>query len=377
MKILWLAHEGNISGANICLLEYLEILGKHKIKSHLIVPFSQNMELKKAAEKKSIEVSLIKFYPWTSPSVNSRHSFINRVKRWYRNQLAVKEITKLIGKVEPDFVATNTITASVAALAAKKTNKKHIWFVHEFGEEDHGFSISGGFIKAAAIMNALSDKIVFNSVSVQDKYEDAVQEINKKNIVRYAIIMPLIKPIEKVPSENIFRLIMLGQVAVSKNHTEAIKALKICKEKGLHFELSIAGNAENCTFLTLLVTLIYACGLNNHVKFLGPLSEPYALLSQQHTLLMCSRKEAFGRVTAEALKLGIPVIAADSGGSLEIVEDTCDGYFYKGGNEKDLADKIMLLHNNYSQFDKNEISKRAVKKFNEENTYRQLMDVFC
>jgi glycosyltransferase involved in cell wall biosynthesis len=56
---------------------------------------------------------------------------------------------------------------------------------------------------------------------------------------------------------------------------------------------------------------------------------------------MCSRCEAFGRVTVEAMKLGLPVIAANTGGSLELVQHGINGFLYEWGNPLDLAKQIL------------------------------------
>ncbi|WP_018610987.1 glycosyltransferase family 4 protein [Segetibacter koreensis] len=374
MKILWLAHEGNMSGANICLLEYLEILKEQGMESHLIVPFSNKMELARAASKKNIVTSHIKFYPWTSPSVNFKHPFKLRAKQWVRNRLAIKEIMKLVEQTNPDFIVTNTIASPVAAIAAQKSNKKHVWFVHEFGEEDHGFTIGGGFLKGAIRMNKLSYKIVFNSLAVENKYKELVPD-KKKSIVTNAVVLPQIA-VMKNSVESEIKLIMLGQIAASKNHIEAIKALRICKANGLCFELSIVGKEQSLQFLESLHAAVESFDLQEQVKFLGPIKEPAEVLQQHDALLMCSRMEAFGRVTVEALKLGLPVVGANTGGTIEIVENGCNGYLYESGNEKDLADKIMLLKHNYDAFDKEEISMRTREKYNEENTRKQLLEVF-
>jgi glycosyltransferase involved in cell wall biosynthesis len=78
----------------------------------------------------------------------------------------------------------------------------------------------------------------------------------------------------------------------------------------------------------------------------------------------------------EAMKCGLPVIAANSGGSLELVEDGFNGYLYQSGNAEDLAAKILCLNNNYSSFDSKAISEKAYERFNVTNTTTQLMQVF-
>ncbi|MBI1781724.1 MAG: glycosyltransferase [Sphingobacteriales bacterium] len=372
MKILWLAHEGFISGANNCLFEYIEILEQKGINNIVIVPMPGAME--NLFQSKDISVYQVKFYPWSSTIIPKNFPYIFYLRRWVRNWYAVAQIKKIIKEINPDYVATNTIVTPVAAKAAASCRKKHIWFVHEFGEEDHGYSIAGNFKRGARLINKLSSKIVFNSLAVQNKFTSYVDK--RKAIVVYNIA--------KVPETvnhypdlmEKLRLIMLGRMAPSKNQLEAIRALAICHKKGLNFELNITGEDADEEYLRVINTTIAELGLTEKIRLTGPMLNPGYFLGEHHALLMCSRMEAFGRVTVEALKMGVPVIAANTGGSLEIIRDGADGYFYQSGNAQDLADKILLLYNNYWQFNKETIAVSARQRFNESKTAAQLMQIF-
>ena len=373
MKIVWLAHEGNLSGANLCLLEYLQILRSNGIENYLIIPFGGEGLEQKALEL-GIPVKRIKYYSWTWQPNSPKLRWFIAFRRWLRNTMAIAEISTFIRKVLPDFVATNTITFAVGALAAKRAGKKHIWFVHEFGEEDHGFSIADGFISGAKLMNQLSHKLVFNSLALRNKYQKFV-DVQKAFIVNNAVKIPEIFA-ENFEKGNELKLILLGQVAPSKNHLEALNALAICRKAGLKFSLTIVGKAQDDNYFALLTNFIKSENLEEMIHFTGQVSNPVALLRQHHALLMCSLNEAFGRVTVEALKCGMPVIGANTGGTLEIMEDGINGYLYQAGDADDLAAKISVLASNYQFFDRRLIAKEARNKYNETNTAYQLLNVF-
>ncbi|CAN5385412.1 glycosyltransferase [soil metagenome] len=373
MKIIWLAHESNMSGANMCLLEYLSVLKDRGIQNYLVIPFGTG-NLHEKATQLNIPVKRIKFYSWAHPVQRPKEKYIGRIRKKIRNYFAVKQMSSLIKDWQPDYVATNTITMVVGALAANKNNTKHIWFVHEFGEEDHGFSIAANFKKGAMLMNLLSNKIVFNSVAVKDKYLDIVPN-QKCFIVDNAVLISDVVVNEKENTGN-FKLLLLGQLAPSKNHEEAILAIDICKQCGVDCSLEIIGKAENIDYKDSLVELVANKKLTDSIHFLGPVEHPENLFSQYHALLMCSHNEAFGRVTVEALKCGLPVIAANTGGSLGIIKDGINGYFYKAGDPSSLAEKIMQLKQHYNQFDKQGIAFNTKNRYNEKNTGDQLMKVF-
>ena len=76
---------------------------------------------------------------------------------------------------------------------------------------------------------------------------------------------------------------------------------------------------------------------------IGHTEDPLPYFGEAHVALMCSRQEAFGRVTVEAMKMGRPVIGVNSGGTPELVRDGFNGFLYTPGDLKDLADKIEIL----------------------------------
>jgi glycosyltransferase involved in cell wall biosynthesis len=372
MKILWLAHEGNISGANICLLEFLDILNSSNTDNYLIVPWEGSMATKAAEKVKAL--SSVKFYSWVWPMNSPGASLSFRTRRWLRNKKAVQDISRLIKSYNPDYVVTNTVVTPVAAMAAKKTGRKHVWFIHEFGEEDHGYAIAGEFSKAAKIINNLSYKVAFNSNAVLKKYEPFVPAA-KRFLVHNALLM---NGKTSLIHENggPVRLVMLGQITPSKNQLDALNALKICLDKGVKAILSIAGKAEGDAYMNVLNAFIRENGLEANVRFLGSTDNPETVLEKNEVLLMCSRMEAFGRVTVEALKHGMPVIAANTGGTTEIITDGKNGYLYEVSDYHDLAAKIILYASNKHHFNRHEISVEANNTFNFENTQRQLLEVF-
>jgi glycosyltransferase involved in cell wall biosynthesis len=80
------------------------------------------------------------------------------------------------------------------------------------------------------------------------------------------------------------------------------------------------------------------------VDFVDFTEDRYRYFQQSHAALMCSRSEAFGRVTVEAMKLGLPVIGADRGGTPELVRDRETGLLYPHGDPSALAERIDRLY---------------------------------
>ncbi len=69
-------------------------------------------------------------------------------------------------------------------------------------------------------------------------------------------------------------------------------------------------------------------GLAAHVRFLGVQADPVPLLSCADLLVLPSARESFGLVALEAMACAVPVIAANTGGLLEVVSDGQTGLLF-------------------------------------------------
>jgi len=87
--------------------------------------------------------------------------------------------------------------------------------------------------------------------------------------------------------------------------------------------------------------------LENKVEILGYVPNPSEIYAQSDALLMCSLYEGMGRVTAEAMVYGLPVIGLRSGATPELVQHDESGLIYDG-DEQDLMSQMeyLILHQN-------------------------------
>ncbi|MBW7840183.1 MAG: glycosyltransferase [Chitinophagaceae bacterium] len=125
-----------------------------------------------------------------------------------------------------------------------------------------------------------------------------------------------------------------------------------------------------------LLHLVKELGMERFVSFGGYSNDVFSLFGTHHALIMCSRNEAFGRVTLESLLAGRPVIGADSGGTSEMITNGQNGLLYRAGEAGDLCQRMIDLSNEYPMFDSRAISEAARKKFNRGNTLKQLEEIF-
>ena len=82
--------------------------------------------------------------------------------------------------------------------------------------------------------------------------------------------------------------------------------------------------------------------LAGRVEFAGAVEDPREELAAAACLLHCADAEPFGRVVAEALACGLPVVAPAAGGPAELVDDSC-GRLYRPGDPADAAAALSTV----------------------------------
>ena len=133
-------------------------------------------------------------------------------------------------------------------------------------------------------------------------------------------------PREPVPG----RIVLVGGLAPAKGQADAIRALARLPGRTLRLV-----GPDQRGYGDELRRLAGELGVE--VELTGFSPDPARELAQAEVALTCARDEAFGRTTVEAMKLGVPVVAAASGGTLELVRDGETGLLYPPGDAEALA----------------------------------------
>lgn len=84
-------------------------------------------------------------------------------------------------------------------------------------------------------------------------------------------------------------------------------------------------------------------GLASQVSWLGWQASLDELLSRIDVLVVPSTREPFSMTALEALRAGVPVIAANEGGPRDFVREGANGWFFRSGDADDLARVLTSL----------------------------------
>lgn len=138
-----------------------------------------------------------------------------------------------------------------------------------------------------------------------------------------------------------FSLLFPGGAKWAKGGDLLIAALAKVRQEIPDIHLYIALNVPQNHLLRKMVTNL---GLEQNVTFAGflPKQEYRKLLNSVDILVMPSREEAFGVAYLEAMALGKPIIAGNTGGIPEVVKDRRNGTLVEP-EPRQIAKAILYL----------------------------------
>ncbi|MBP1933411.1 N-acetyl-alpha-D-glucosaminyl L-malate synthase BshA [Ammoniphilus resinae] len=145
--------------------------------------------------------------------------------------------------------------------------------------------------------------------------------------------------------------------------------------KKIDAKLLLIGEGPDTSFVRQMVNEL---GLSNAVRFMGKQDDVACVYSLADVLLLTSEKESFGLVALEAMACGKPVVATQTGGIPEVVEDGITGFLKPIGDIAGMAEKVTHLFTNpalYEQLSKNGLD-RAYHTFCQDKITREYEEIY-
>jgi glycosyltransferase involved in cell wall biosynthesis len=334
-KILLASHSSELGGAELCFVETLKALhsmGKYEL--YVFLPSSG--DLVNLCEPYCEEINF-SYLPWwiDSKSINLKQ----RLKRFINIVVSSIKAFKIIRRIKPSYIITNTSTIPSFALAALFSTAKHLWFIHELVDEGLNMKYIYGKKTTKHIIGLTSYLVISNSNFVNSNLSDTISKRKLKTVYQ---------PVEiDIPKTNVniskktLSLLIIGNISVFKGQLEAILACQELHKMGIDFELNVVG-VKPGPYLDLLKSNI-STEISTKVNLIHFSDKPQLFYEKADIVLVCSKCEALGRISIEAMKMGLPVIASNRGGNLELIRNGLNGLLYEYGNPSDLALKISQL----------------------------------
>ncbi|WP_428897891.1 Glycosyltransferase involved in cell wall bisynthesis [Parelusimicrobium proximum] len=301
---------------------------------------------------------------------------------------AVWETGRLIRQIKPGIINTATPKAGIIGRLAGflfygKAARVHTYHGLGFDHEKKDFKRSF-FIFLEQLAGWISKKLIF--VSMANLGEATVLGIgrNKKRLLIYA-------PIEFDNTDNFDRKAKLTELGISEDKKIVLsagnfKALKNAKDF-VRVCAEVSRDMSNVLFLYAgsggegeedVKAFAHAMGLEGSLQFLGFRNDMAELMQLASLYISTSLREGLPFAVIEALHCGTPVLAYDADGTAEVVRDGENGYIFKPGDYKSIAEKIKeilsddILESALSgaAFDS------SLEQFSDDNTVGRYIDMY-
>ena len=183
-------------------------------------------------------------------------------------------------------------------------------------------------------LSGLSDRIITNSQAALEEYRQKGYPYSKLTHIPNAIDVDRFKPDPSVsnPVRNELGLSddtpligLFARLHPMKDHLTFLRAAKILVGKSPETRFICAGGAsgEYSTYERRIRANATELGLDNHVLWLGPRSDPERLIAACNiTTLTSDSGEGFPNSVAESMACAIPVVSTDVGDAAAIIGDT-------------------------------------------------------
>jgi glycosyltransferase involved in cell wall biosynthesis len=342
MKVCFVSNATELGGAERVLLETIDVLKERGIECRVLLP--GDGELAQEFGEAGVPYAFLDGGSWVS---------WERPSPW--NQ--AKAVAKIAGRLFPavrtirgwgcDAIYSNSVTVCGGAVVARLLNLPHIWHLHEFGKEYGMFYKFGeGFSNRS--IGRLSSACILVSNDLAAKYGQFIAP-SKLRVVYPSMHRGLSSGEYSGTQSTLapafagrFRLVIVGGLVEGKGHADAVQALAHLVREGVNAELLIVGESYPA-FRGTLEEIARSNALSGRVSFVGRVRDASPFLRAADVVLVCSRGEAFGRVTIEAMLAGKAVVGAAAGATVELVQDGFNGLLYKCGDPADLAAKVRFL----------------------------------
>lgn len=360
-NILFVHSSSELYGSDRSLLNIVTNINKEKYKPFVLLPCEGSLA-SKMREVKDVDVLI-----YDMAILRRKNLSIKGVIEYIIKMIhSVKYIKNTIINNKINIVETNTAVTFAGAIAAKKMKIFSIWHIREIITN----KLENAII--SLVMNTFSDIIIANSKATGDSLH---VNSNKIRVVYNAIDDVEEKTEIKKDNDRNIIIGMAGRINRWKGQKLFVDAAEIVLRKYPDTVFYIAGDSYKGEEIIKedLKNYISQKKIDGSIKMLGQVDDMNAFYDKIDIFVLPSIKpEPFGLVVIEAMRAGIPVIATNHGGPVEIIDDGKDGFLVESNDKQELAKRMIMLVSDISLREK--MGNRGKQKQQELFSIRTMMN---
>lgn len=371
LRVAYIDHTAKWSGGEVALFNILTHIGE---QIDPLVILAEDGALAERLREKGMDVRIIPL----DESIRSRgRNAVNLGAPAAAFKLLAygRKLAPLLKAEKVDCVHTNSLKSALyGAIAAKIAGVPLIWHIR-----DH---IGTPYLKPVVakgirlLSRLLPNGVIANSHSTLNALE---LPRSKKTLVVYSAFAKAIGNGIGMRDQKEFNVLLVGRLAHWKGQHIVLEAAKSFKNEP-RVKFWLAGDAlfGEEAYKQELLQKIKNDELTN-VSMLGHVDDIQGLMNTADLLIHTSvTPEPFGQVIVEGMAAGLPVVASNEGGPVEIVVPGETGLLIEPGDAAILADSIkwMLDHPEERRRMADNGMKRVKEQFVIENTVKDIVDYY-
>lgn len=301
---------------------------------------------------------------------------IHRHGKWYSYNFSLKKYCKSLDLNSFDLIIEDICKVPVFSPLWSKTPVlvivPHLFGTTAFREVSFPKAIYVNMLEA--LIPRIYSKSNFVAISDSTKHDLVRRGISadRVTVIPCGIDTDFYKQNSAMEPEK-GRLLFVGRLKKYKGVQHLLRAMKILQGKGISTNLTVIGEGDYSHTLKLLVGKL---NMQNSVTFEGfiPQEDKLHWLQKAEVAVFPSAKEGWGLTVIEANCCGTPVVASDSDGLRDSVQNGKTGILVKHEDPIALADALQSILTNPER--RTELSVNALswaKSFNWDRTGEKML----
>lgn len=367
-----------MSGSTISLINLINGVKSTGNEVSIVYPLEKDLSVIKDFEKIGCKCYCLKRIPCTwyfSGGIKNKIKFpLYITKLLIKKTIFYYQLKKIIKKETPDIIHTNIGVVHEGFAIARKLTILHVWHLREYQLKDfkgHPFPSMRSFKKKL--------QKSYTVCITKDIQKYFGLENYSKSFVIYNPIMnakPAIKENNKLSEHPYF--LVANRISPEKGIEDIITAFSDFCRKNISYELKICGFGDE-KYINFLKEKYVEKQIEKKIEFLGYMGVEriYDFIYNSRGVIVASYNEGFGRMTAEANMLGVPVIGRNTAGTKEILDQTNGGFKFETLDElTQNMEKLAKMPESEIHMFMKEPQKRARNLFSTEQHVMQIIDLY-
>lgn len=333
-------------GSALSTFQLIESLKAHGVKSSLVC--FNNASKTQEQQISALVESRVLFIPlyWSNKRIRVawwKRPILDGLTVWrtgwgYRYQ---SRISKLIETHQIQLIHSSTLVNPEGAIAAKKNNLPHVWHARELIGPNTYYEFPRfrswiNYVQKSASILVANSMATSKNLAVYFNPAKIASIPNGIDPAGYQV---------KIHSEK--RPLVVGMVgnvtSRLKNHEFFIKtARQLVSRPDTQFRIYGSLPDAGDSYYSTLQNLIRESNLTERVTFEGNKESP-SIMTEIDILFHPTGHESFGRIFIEAMAGGIPIVAVEGGGAVELVRQGINGYRVPPDDSKAAAFEIEKM----------------------------------